>query len=435
MQERTPPAKGMTARAAAVTALLRLEKGAYSNIVLEPLLQKAGLSARDRSFAEALFYTALERRVTADYILSPVCSRPLDQLDAPVRWVLRAGVTQLFWMDGVDDFAAVHESVELARELGFPKAAGMVNGVLRGVLRAGKQIPWKGTEDAAERMSIELSCPPWLVRMWTDAYGEKATRRLLEQSLLPAPLYLRANTLKVSAMRLSEMLRSDTVVCKPLEPEGCVAVSGPFVPGQGEAFREGLYHVQDRASQYCAALLDARPGQRVLDTCAAPGGKSFTLAQYMCDTGTLLARELHEKRTGLIRDGARRLGLTCVQTSAGDATQYDPSLGLFDRVLCDVPCSGLGVIRRRPEIKYKTPESIRKLPDLQYKILQTSSHYLKPGGLLVYSTCTLHPAENERVVERFLEEAQGFALLKMQSRTGEKEDSDGFFTALLHKKD
>ena len=192
--------------------------------------------------------------------------------------------------------------------------------------------------------------------------------------------------------------------------------------------------MQDRASQLCAAALDPQPGERVLDVCAAPGGKSFTAAERMRDEGELVARDLHPKRAALVRQGAQRLGIECIRASAGDAGIYDPALGSFDRVLCDVPCSGFGVIRRRPEIKYKSWESVRNLPEIQYKILQTSSHYLKTGGSLVYSTCTLLPEENEQTVARFLEGNPEFTLESQRTCTGEAADTDGFFISVLKKR-
>ena len=404
------------ARETAVQALLRQStENAYSNLVIDALATKNRLDARDAAFAAALFYGTLERRLTIDHILKQYSARPLTALSPQVRETLRAGVCQLVWMDGVDDYAAVNESVNLVKALGQAKASGFVNGVLRSFLRDGKRIP-PVDGGRAEQLAVEYSCPAWLVGRWLEAYGEPACLRLLSQSIGRPPLYLRANTLMVSPERLAEIL------------------TGEGVPCTVETLRSGLFHVQDRASQLCAAALDPQPGERVLDVCAAPGGKSFTAAERMRDEGELVARDLHPKRAALVRQGAQRLGIECIRASAGDAGIYDPALGSFDRVLCDVPCSGFGVIRRRPEIKYKSWESVRNLPEIQYKILQTSSHYLKTGGSLVYSTCTLLPEENEQTVARFLEGNPEFTLESQRTCTGEAADTDGFFISVLKKR-
>ncbi len=423
------------ARETAVQALLRQStENAYSNLVIDALTAKNRLDVRDAAFASALFYGALERRLTIDHILKQYSSRPLESLSPQVRETLRAGVYQLLWMDGVDDYAAVNESVNLVKALGQVKAAGFVNGVLRSFLRDGKRVPPAGG-GRAEQLSVEYSCPAWLVGRWLEAYGDSACLRLLSQSLGRPPLYLRANTLMVSPDRLAELLIGEGVSCTAeAEPYGCIAVAGKAPVERLESFRSGLFHVQDRASQLCVDALDPQPGERVLDVCAAPGGKSFTAAERMRDEGELVARDLHPKRAALVRQGAQRLGIECIRASAGDAGVYDPALGSFDRVLCDVPCSGFGVIRRRPEIKYKNWETVRNLPEIQYKILETSSHYLKAGGRLVYSTCTLLPEENEQTVSRFLGENPGFALESQRTCTGETADTDGFFISVLKKR-
>ncbi len=419
------------ARDTAVRALLRQQSaGSYSNLLIDSVCAQDKLDPRDAKFARALFYGTLERRLTLDHLLRQHSARPLEKLSPAVREILRAGAYQLLYMD-VDDYAAVSESVEQAKRLQCGRASGFVNGVLRSLLRDNKRIPPVEGSRAAQ-LEVEYACPAWLVEIWLAHYGEQACLRMLEQSLGKPPLYLRANTIRISAQVLAQQLQAQGAVCRLLEPEGCIElISQPVATEQLNGFTQGLFHVQDRASQLCAAAVDAQPGMRVLDTCAAPGGKSFTVAQRMQGSGELIARDLHEKRARLVQEGARRLGLSNLHASAGDASVYAPELGRFDRVLCDVPCSGFGVIRRRPEIKYKTPESIRNLPQVQYKILQTSSQYLKEGGRLIYSTCTLLPQENEQVVMRFLAQAKGFQLISQHSYTGE--DSDGFFVAVLQR--
>lgn len=423
------------ARYTAVQALLRQNTAnAYSNLVIDSLINQNELDARDSSFASALFYGTLERMLTIDHILSAYSSKPLEKLSPVVLEVLRTGICQLVFMNGIDDYAAVNESVNLVKQMGKAKASGFVNGVLRSFLRDEKKTP-AVSGDRAEQLAIEYSCPSWLVRVWMEHYGEEACLRMLESSLGKPPIYLRANPLKTSAEQLSASLKEQSIRCFP-DPEipGCVTVNGRVVVEKLDAFQQGLFHVQDKASQICAVSLDAQPGERVLDVCSAPGGKTFTIAEQMKNTGEVIARDLHTKRAALVRRGAQRLGLTAVKTSAWDASVFDDSIGTFDRVLCDVPCSGFGIIRRKPEIKYKTPESIQNLPEIQYKILKISSQYLKEGGTLVYSTCTLLPAENEQVVARFLKEQEDFSLVSQKTYTGETIDTDGFFVSVLQKR-
>ena len=420
------------ARHIAVQALLRLASdGAYSNLALDGLLRQSGLTGRDAAFASALFYGALERQLTLDHILCAHSSRPPAQLSPAVLAILRAGIYQLLYMDGVEDYAAVSESVALTRVFGAAKASGFVNGVLRSFLRAEKKIPpVKGKLSA--RLAVEFSCPAWLIDRWTIAYGEPAARRILAASLGKPPLYLRANTTRVTAPELAAKLTEEGIaaVCDD-SLSGCLLVEGSAVPERLSAYAEGLFHVQDRASQICARTLGAVAGERVLDVCAAPGGKSFTIAEQMQNEGELIARDLHENRVRLIAAGANRLGLSCIHAAKGDASLSDETLGLFDRVLCDVPCSGFGIIRRKPEIKYKTWQQVQNLPETQYKILKTASQYVKVGGTLVYSTCTLLPEENEQVTARFLAAHPAFACLSQTTFTGGQEDSDGFFVCAM----
>lgn len=423
------------ARYTAVQAVLRQsEDHAYSNLLLDGLIKKHALTGRDAAFASALVYGVLERRLTIDYILRAHCARPLEALSPAVLAILRTGVYQLCYMDGVEDYAAVSESVALTRQFGAGKASGFVNGVLRSLLRADKQIPPPDQKAGrAERLAVEYSCPAWLIGVWLKAYGEEATLRMLAASLGKPPLFLRANTLRTTGEQLVQALADEGVTARcGADFPACITMESGGAPEKLAAFKAGLFHVQDLASQMCAAAVGAQPGERVLDVCAAPGGKSFTIAQMMGNEGELITRDLRDSRTRLIAGGAGRLGLTCIHASNGDASRLDESLGLFDRVLCDVPCSGFGIIRRKPEVKYKSAESVQNLPEIQYKILKTSSQYLKPGGTLVYSTCTLMPAENEQVVARFLAESPAFSLAEQKTATGEQQ-SDGFFFSVLRK--
>lgn len=416
------------ARLAAARALLRVEKGAYSNLSFAGLC--SSLDSRETAFASALFYTALERRLAIDHILKYYSAKPLDTLVPEVMASLRLGICQLLYLESVDDYAAVSQSVELARALGVPEAAGFVNGVLRAFLRAGKKIP-PVRGGRGDRLSVAYSCPRWLVKRLLKTYGEEDTLHILENSLGRPPLFLRANTTRIAPEGLVQNLAAEGIeAAVQADPPGCLLAQSSPVEGLA-AFRKGLFHVQDKASQYCALAVGAKAGERVLDVCGAPGGKSFTVAEEMGNQGQVVTLDLHPHRVGLVQEGAERLGLSIVHAKAGDASVFDPALGEFDRVLCDVPCSGFGIIRRKPEIKYKTPSSVENLPEIQHKILQTSANYVKPGGRLVYSTCTLLPEENGEVVSRFLKEASGFELSWEKTLLGG--ETDGFYMAVLQR--
>ena len=282
------------------------------------------------------------------------------------------------------------------------------------------------------------------MQLWLDSYGEENTEGILKTSLGRPPVYIRINTLKTTADALSVQLEEEGAVVRRDEmEENCLRVSGTGDVTALPAFQEGLFHVQDKSSQLCVKALDARPGMRVLDICAAPGGKSFTAAQWMHGEGELLAMDLYRARAALVAEGAQRLDIGCIAAKEGDASRYNSKLGLFDRVLCDAPCSGLGIIRRKPEIKYKNPEELGEIPQLQYNILSNSANYVKKGGILLYSTCTLNPGENEGVVERFLAEHRDFAPCRLPQSLGSsghtvtlfphQGDTDGFFISTMER--
>ena len=433
-----------SARQIAVEALGKVNgsKG-YSNIVIDKALEQSGLDLRDAAFATALFYGVLERMLTLDHCIAGFSKTPVEKLTPQVREILRVSLYQILYMDSVPDSAAVNEAVNLTRVFRKESAGGFVNGVLRAFLRSGKRVP-RMAGSRADQLSIQYSCPAWLVQLWLDSYGEENTEGILKTSLGRPPVYIRINTLKTTADALSVQLEEEGAVVRRDEmEENCLRVSGTGDVTALPAFQEGLFHVQDKSSQLCVKALDARPGMRVLDICAAPGGKSFTAAQWMHGEGELLAMDLYRARAALVAEGAQRLDIGCIAAKEGDASRYNSKLGLFDRVLCDAPCSGLGIIRRKPEIKYKNPEELGEIPQLQYNILSNSANYVKKGGILLYSTCTLNPGENEGVVERFLAEHRDFAPCRLPQSLGSsghtvtlfphQGDTDGFFISTMER--
>ncbi len=395
------------ARFAAYKLISRVEDNAYSNIALDGEFKQSSLSERDKAFAARLFYGVCERKLTLDHIISAYSSRKLRDMDKQVRIVLEMGVYQLLYMD-VPDSAAVNESVTLCKKLKKASASGMVNGILRSFIRDGKRLPEvKGS--SYKKMSVEYSCPEELVKRIAEGYGEDNARLLLSSALEPSVCTLRVNTLKMTAKELAQSLEKRGIGAEPsAEYENAVICTGLRSVDSDEDFIAGNYHVQDISSQLCCQAVAPQSGETVIDICAAPGGKTFTMAELMRDKGRIYACELHEKRTKLIAKGADRLGITCVVPVTGDARVHNDSLPMADRVLCDAPCSGYGVIGAKPEIKYKPLAEADNLPAIQLDILKGASRYVKDGGLLVYSTCTVNIEENERVAEKFLADNPDF---------------------------
>ena len=429
------------ARKTAYEILLRIFRdGAYSNLALSAALNEKNLTEADSAFASAIVYTAVERQITIDYNLSLYLAQPIKKLRPEVLTVLRMGAAQILFLDKVPSSAAVNESVRLVKankKIAF--ASGLVNAVLRKVAANGLCLP---EESDPQYRSVCWSCPQWLVDLWTNAYGEADTDGILASALGGTDTTVRVNTLKTSAAELAEQLGREGIdaVPSPLLPDALI-LHRCGAPEKTEAFRRGLFHVQDIASQLCCTALDAKPGDTVYDVCSAPGGKAFTLAEIMQNTGTVRAFDIYPQRVHLIEQGAARLGIENLQASVADAAVRDHDRPPADRVLCDVPCAGLGVIAKKPEIRYKKREDIDKLSDLQYIILCISCEYLKKGGRLVYSTCSLNPEENEKICQRFLQSHPTFrtvpVLPSVDCRRQEnmitlmphRTHSDGFFIA------
>ena len=392
-------------RGLAAAALYRVnQEGAYSNLVLDSLLSSHELAARDKGLVSALFYGCLERKITLDYIIASYSKTALNQIEPFVLEFLRIGLYQLLYMDKIPHAAAVNESVALAKKSGHGQAAGYVNGVLRAVERNLGKLVFPPEKNRLTYLSIRYACPKWLIKLWDREYGKQLCEEMLPCLLGRPPLTVRSNPLACRLEELSDSLSREGIQTKEISwlPDSLEIGSTGGIENT-EPYQKGWFHVQDLSSQLCCFLLGARPGERVLDVCAAPGGKTFTLAEMMENQGELLSFDLHEQRVRLIQEGASRLGLRNVRAAQRDALEESVDFQA-DRILCDVPCSGFGILRRKPEIRQKDPHILDNLPELQYRILYRSSQMLRPGGILFYSTCTLNPSENERVVSRFLEE-------------------------------
>lgn len=430
-------------RAVTLKLLKKIENDkSYSNIILDKALSDSDYSAQEKKFISALFYGVVERSITLDAVINKYSKVKTKKLDTDVLLILRIGIYQLLYMDSVPDSAAVNESVKLAKKCKNPSLSGYVNGVLRAFIRNGKALP-EG-KNQINGLSVLYSCPEWLVEKWLNEIGEDKTVSLLKTSIGKARVTVRVNTTRMSVDEVVGILENDGFEVEKTFLDSCLAISGGVAVEKSKAYQLGLFHVQDISSQLCCMALEAKEGETVIDVCAAPGGKSFTVAEMMNNKGKVLSFDLHESRVKLIDDGAKRLGLDIVEAKQNDASVFDSDMPHVDRVLCDVPCSGLGVIRRKPEIKYKNPEDFDQLPEIQYNILCAASKYLKVGGILVYSTCTVSKAENENVVERFLKENHDFEGAVINNEFSELSDykatiipeyfnSDGFFIAKLKR--
>ena len=431
------------ARGFVLKLLVRQEQSAsYSNILLDRKLSRSQLDEREKKFAAALFYGVIERKLTLDAVIDSRCNKKTEKLSTDIRNILRMGIYQLRYMDSVPDNAAVDESVKLAKKVRNPAAAGFVNAVLRGFVRDDKSLP--SVKGRIKALSLEYSCPEWLVRKWADEYGVKACEGILRASLGKAPEYVRLNTVRADAKTIISLLEQEGVHVTDMG-HGCIRLSRAGAVEELDAFKQGLIHVQDYSCQLCCMALDPKSGDTVLDLCAAPGGKTFTIAELMNDDGRVMAFDLHENRVKLIKSGAERLGLKSVSAAVNNAKEHNESLPAADKVLCDVPCSGLGVIRRKPEIKYKPEEELERLPEIQLDILKTSAAYVRTGGILVYSTCSLSKAENDDVVQSFLSENADFEPVPLGELGGrsfdnsqltvfpDMFDSDGFFIAKFRR--
>ncbi len=437
-----------TARQAAFDGLFRvLYEGGFSAPVLDGVIGKNRLSPQDAGFCAALFYGVLETAPRLDYLLSRYLKKP--PADPEIRLILQMGVYQLLYLASVPDRAAVDESVKLAVYAKKSSARGLVNGVLRAFIRDGKRAALP-EGDSLFAQCIHYACPEWILSQWREQYGREAAERMAAASLGRPPLAVRVNRLRISPEALLEEFSKEGVEAlpHPLLPD-CLLLEGTGSVGELPQYRKGLFHVQDVSAQLAVLALSPRPGERVLDICAAPGSKSFTAAQLMENRGEIAAFDLSPQKAAKIREGAHRLGITILTAGARDGRRYDPAIPPGDRVLCDAPCSGLGVIRRKPEIKYR--EERRDLPELQYALLTAAGRYVKPGGVLVYSTCTTNREENEEVAKRFLSQNISFKPLQLpeifskMKGTGREgpgvtllpgvSDGDGFYIAAFCKKE
>lgn len=435
----------MSARRLAYKILKSARVGAtYSNIALDNAIKKNELSDADRGLVTAIVMGVTERRITLDYIIDSLATRA-EMVDAETRIILQIGILQLLYLDRIPEYAAVNETVALAPK----RSVGFVNAILRSLLRKKKAgqldsiFPDEGEKDGY--LSVRYSFPVQLCRRFEELYGVERTKKVLEIYNLPPRLTLRVNTLKTSRDEYIELLMSSEINAESVNGLKSAVVLDDVAFSSLPGFDEGLFFVQDVASQICVEAVEAKAGDLVIDTCSCPGSKSFGMAIEMKNVGEIRSFDLHQSKLSLIEAGAERLGIDVIRVGERDGRKPDETLfGRADRVLCDVPCSGLGVIAKKPEIRYKDLDEVSRLPEIQYSILESSAKYVKVGGVLVYSTCTVLPEENECNVERFLSEHGDFetddfkvggweSCGGMLSLSPDIDKTDGFFVARMKR--
>ncbi|MBQ1517338.1 MAG: 16S rRNA (cytosine(967)-C(5))-methyltransferase RsmB, partial [Clostridia bacterium] len=316
--------------------------------------------------------------------------------------ILRMALYQIAFMDKVPSSAAVNEAVKLCKKERLYQSSGFVNALLRNAAKSDLLTVLPSEKDQVKFLSVKYSCPEWLVKLWVKDYGKKVCEDILESLDGKPPVYIRVNTLTTNTAELTKKLVASGIEVKPVQGfANALEIKNFGSLGENVQYLQGMFYVQDLASQICCEILNAQPGDIVSDVCSAPGGKSFTAAVRMCGKGIVYSYDIYPHKIKLIEDTAERLGINNIKVSLRDALSDIP-LNESDKIICDVPCSGLGVLRRKPEIRYKEDTGINSLPDIQLKILENTAKYLKSGGVLVYSTCTLNKEENSGVVNRFL---------------------------------
>ena len=424
-------AERSTARDVALRALVACERqGAWSDGFLKKEIGNAGLDGRDAALATRLCFGVQQNRMLLDFWLSNLSKIPLAKMEPAVRSILRLGAYQILFLDRVPDHAAVNQAVEQARKNSRnPRSAGLVNGILRSLIRQKSELP------QPPDLSTRYSHPQWLVEAFSRRLPPEEVEDLLRADNSEPPTCIQINTCKVGAPVIIEALWQEgmTVSPHPWLPD-CLLLQGTGNLEQSAAFQRGWFYVQDAAAKLAVLAADPRPGMEVLDACAAPGGKSFATAIAMDNQGRVISCDIHPHKQILLQRGAERLGFPIIQPEVLDGKVCkDNFLNRYELVIADVPCSGLGIIRKKPDIRYKDPEPLAGLPKVQSAILENVSRYVRPGGVLLYATCTLLERENEEIVAAFLEKRKDFILEKFQLPGPFGLCADGMLTCWPHR--
>lgn len=440
----------MKARELALKILLDIEENNnYSNIAINKHFKNVGMSNKDRGLATELVYGVIENKYYLDYIIDKLSKIKCKKMNNYVKILLRMGIYQILLLDNISDYASVNETVSLVKKYD-KRSSGFVNAILRNVIRQKDTIEEVDIKnDEIMYLSTKYSYKPWIIKNWINNFSKEFTEDLLEANNEKPSIYLRTNTLKITRDELIKKLKDEGINCSivPIVEEA-IKVENLKNIENNKLFKDGLFTIQDISSMIVGKVMNPRDNSLVIDVCSAPGGKTTHLATLMNNTGKVVSRDIFDHKLKLIQSTVDRLGLTNVEVESFDASILDESsVDKFDYVLADVPCSGLGIIRRKPEIKYKEKAELKDLPDIQSTILNNASKYVKVGGTLVYSTCTIQDNENIDVVQRFLDNNSNFKLVpidEVKVDLDNQEDGylkiypnihniDGFFIAKLER--
>lgn len=448
-----------SARQLAFLALRQIQKGAFADVALDRLLQSGDLTSIDRRLVTELVYGTVRRQRTLDALIDQLATKPAQQQPPDLRLILQLGLYQLRYLNQIPASAAVNTTVDLAKQNGFKGLAGVVNGILRQYIRlaetnspdAPNPDPLQLPDNPVTRLGILHSFPDWIVQVWLAEFGDVETERLCQWMNQPPHLDLRINPLKTSIAQVEAAMAAAGIAVSriPFLPQGLRLDQKVGAIQALPGFAEGAWTVQDGSAQLVGHLVDPQPGEVVIDACAAPGGKTTHLAELMQDQGTVWGCDVYAARLKKLRENADRLHLHSIQLCPGDSRALTQFVNQADRVLLDVPCSGLGTLHRHADARWRqTPDKVTELANLQTELLNQTESWVKPNGVLVYSTCTLHPAENEAVIEAFLAEhphwnleppAAGHPVAPFTTDRGwikvlpHRENIDGFFMARLRR--
>lgn len=395
-----------------LNVLVRIENGgAYSHLLIQNEIKKGQFGEKDVSLLTEIVYGTVERKITLDYYLKPFI-RNKNKLEDWVLMLLRMSVYQMVYLDKIPDYAIIHEAVEIAKQRGHKGIASFVNGILRNLLRKGIPSTDK-IADKITKLSVETSHPEWIVRRWVQFYGYTITKEMCHANLTRKPISVRVQPLRISRDQAIDYLLNEGFHVKPSEfsDQGIILEKGNIL--HSDLFKNGYLTIQDQTSMLVAEMLDVKPGMIVLDACSAPGGKATHIAEIMNNKGKIYAYDLHKNKINLIKEKQKQLQLSIILTNTIDARKlqevHEPSF--FDRIIIDAPCSGLGVLQGKPDVKYnKTEQDIKRLQSIQLEILESVAPLLKKNGKLIYSTCTVDITENEQVVRKFLEKNEQYQM-------------------------
>jgi len=440
-------------RQLAFNALREIHKGAYADVALDRILQKIKLPDYDRRLMTELVYGSVRRQRTLDTLIDQIAKKPSQQQPKDLRTILHLGFYQLRYQERIPVSAAVNTTVELAKENGFPGLTGFVNGLLRQYIRLSENNidPLVLPENPVERLGILHSFPDWIIQVWLEQLDFNATEKLCVWMNQTPTIDLRVNILRSDLTQVETALKSAGILVRRIShlPQALRLISSPGAIQNLPGFHEGWWTVQDASAQLVSHVLDPQPGDVVIDACAAPGGKTTHMSELMGDRGKIWAGDRQSSRLRKLQENAQRLNLKSIQTYTGDSRTLPQFKNSADRVLLDAPCSGLGTLHRHADARWRqTPKSVQELAILQKELLSSTANCVKTGGVLVYSTCTLHPAENEQVISEFLTANPHWLVEPLSINSPfsvysqpagwlkiwpEQQDMDGFFIAYLRK--